>query len=222
MLNKKSKVLFLGKAGDAHTEKALEYVLMCFETVEHHMGVWGDKLPDSLNDWQGDLIISYLSRWVVPEWLIHRANIAAINFHPAPPNYPGIGCNNFALYNNESEYGVTCHHMEKIVDTGRIISVKVFPLLPNDTIASLLPRIYDHQLILFYDVLTYALRNGEFQTSDRKWERAPYTRNEFDELFEIKLDMTEEEINKRVRAVSYEGFQPYIKLHGKTFRYTPD
>ncbi|KZZ76580.1 hypothetical protein A3766_13440 [Oleiphilus sp. HI0132] len=222
MLNPQSKVLFLGKADDIHTERALAYVSMAFGDVESYLGVWGEKLPSTVDHWEGDLIISYLSRWVVPEWLIKRAKVAAINFHPAPPSYPGIGCNNFALYNDEAVYGITCHHMENTVDTGKIIAVKEFPLLPSDTVSTLLPRLYDHQLSLFYDVIGDALSKGEFQKSERKWERTPYTRNEFEELFNIDVNMSESEVDNRIRAVSYGDFQPYITLHGKKFRYLPE
>ena len=74
--------------------------------------------------------MSYLI-WVVPEWLLRKAKIAAINFHPASPDYPGIGCRNFALYENAKEYGVTCHHMSATIDTGSIIEIKRFPIFPK-------------------------------------------------------------------------------------------
>ena len=54
--------------------------------------------PKEAKKWQGDYIISYLSRWIVPSYLLNNAKIASFNFHPASPEYPGIGCNNFALY----------------------------------------------------------------------------------------------------------------------------
>ena len=30
----------------------------------------------------------------------------AINFHPAPPKYPGSGCYNFAIYNKDKKIGM--------------------------------------------------------------------------------------------------------------------
>ena len=222
MLNKNSKVLFLGKSDDTHTQRALDFLTINFNNVQSHFGVWGDKIPQEALNWRGDLIISYLSRWVIPETLTSRAEIASINFHPASPDYPGIGCNNFALYDGASNYGVTCHHMAKTVDTGKIIAVKDFPLTSADTVETLLPRIYDFQLVLFYDVIVQALKTGELPSSTREWTRKPYSRKEFNELFIVTSDMSAEEVNKRIRAVSYGKFQPYMKVNGKTFKYSPE
>ncbi len=136
-------LLFLGKADDADCARALEFCQKNFAHVAFCLGKWGDPLPDEIRRWEGDTIISYLSRWVVPEELLNRAKKAAINFHPASPEYPGIGCNNFALYENAKEYGVTCHHMASKVDTGKIIAVKRFPVYPEDDVAALLKRTYE-------------------------------------------------------------------------------
>ena len=120
-------ILFLGKAEDAGTQRALEHCHRLSANVEVHVGRWGDAFPSAARDWSGDLIISYLSRWVVPADVLGAARVAAINLHPAPPEYPGIGCINFALYDEVTQYGVTCHHMAPTVDTGPIIAVRRFP-----------------------------------------------------------------------------------------------
>ena len=116
-------VLFLGKADDAHTGRAAEFCRLNFSEVEVHVGKWGEPFPGPARAWSGDCIISYLARWIVPRDLLQRAG-TAINFHPGPPEYPGYGCNNFAIYDEAREYGVTCHHMAPRVDTGAIIAVK--------------------------------------------------------------------------------------------------
>ncbi len=117
------------------------------------MGKWGDRLPENVGLWGGDLIISYLSRWVIPEYLLEKAKAAAINYHPASPEYPGIGCNNYALYENAKEYEVTCHHMFATVDTGNIIVVKRFPIYQKDNVDTLLSRTYDFQIVFFYQIM---------------------------------------------------------------------
>jgi len=216
---KKLKLLFLGKQDDECTNKALNYIKIAFPYVESHMGVWGDKLPESAKNWEGDIIISYLSRWVIPQFLIDNAEIAAINFHPAPPSYPGIGCNNFALYNNEQKYGVTCHHMSDTVDTGAIIQVKEFPIFSSDNVESLLSRVYDYQLVLFFEVISGFIIDKVFPASEETWTRKPYSRKEFDALFEITLDMDEDEVNKRIRAISFGQYRPFIEFQGKRFSY---
>jgi methionyl-tRNA formyltransferase len=174
-------------------------------------------LPENISRWEGNYIISYLSRWVVPESLIKKAKIAAINFHPASPEYPGIGCNNFALYENTKEYGVTCHYMYPKVDTGKIISVKRFPVFVNDDVNSLLLRTYDFQLTLFYEIIGKILNGETLPESSEQWSRKPFTRKEFNELFKITAEMDEAEIKKRIRATNYLQFKPTINIKGYEF-----
>lgn len=181
-------------------------------------GERGALFPEDAKTWEGDYIISFLSSWVIPSSVLLRARKAAINFHPAPPEYPGIGCYNFALYDGVHDYGVTCHHMASKVDTGKIIKVLRFPVLPNDTVASLKDRSMTYLLNLFYDVASQILENKDLPVSTESWTRSPYTRKELDALCEIKTSMPSEEITRRVRATFYPGYPgPYIDLNGHKF-----
>ncbi|MGC8857313.1 MAG: formyltransferase family protein [Anaerolineae bacterium] len=216
-----SSILFLGKADDPYCVRALEFCQASFARVTFCLGRWGDPLPAEIRAWEGDYIISYLSRWVVPAELLRRARRAAINFHPASPEYPGIGCNNFALYEGATEYGVTCHHMAEKVDTGAIIAVRRFPVYPQDDVASLLQRTYEHQIELFFEIVGLLAEGKELPVSSEKWTRPPFTRKQFNELFRITPEMSPEEIARRIRAVSFEQWQPYIELHGFRFEYKP-
>jgi len=214
-------LLFLGKAEDADCMRALDYCQKNFSPVVFCLGKWGDHLSDEIRRWEGDYIISYLSRWVVPEELLGRARKAAINFHPASPEYPGIGCNNFALYENAKEYGVTCHHMATKVDTGRIVAVRRFPVYPEDNVASLLKRTYENQIALFFEIVQLMAEGRDLPLSSEDWTRPPFTRKQFNELFKIRPDMGREEITRRVRAVSYGQYQPYVEIGGFRFEYIP-
>jgi methionyl-tRNA formyltransferase len=217
----KLSLLFLGKADDPYCERALAYCQSHFHPVVSCLGRWGDALPEEARSWRGDYIISYLSRWIVPATLLASAGKAAINLHPASPAYPGIGCNNFALYENAREYGVTCHHMAPNVDAGPIIAVRTFPILPDDNVATLLGRTYENQIALFLEIAALMAEGRDLPISNERWARRPFTRREFNELFKITPGMTQEEIARRVRAVSYEGFQPYLDLGGYRFEYKP-
>lgn len=81
--------------------------------------------------------------------------MAAINFHPAPPEYPGSGCINFALYDNAQEYGVTAHLMNEKIDNGRILEVRRFPIGKLDDLESLLSRTHRELTNLCLDFINY-------------------------------------------------------------------
>ena len=221
MPSNNTSVLFLGKDGDPDCQRALEFCQARFTDVTYCLGKWGDPMPDYVRNWTGDFIISYLSRWVIPDALLRRARKAAINFHPASPDYPGIGCTNFALYEDAPEYGATCHHMAPKVDTGAIIAVRRFPVYPQDDVAALLKRTYEHQIALFLEIAGLMADGGELPVSKETWTRPPFTRKQFNELFCIRPDHSIEEVRRRIRAVSYAPWQPYIELHGYRFEYKP-
>lgn len=192
-------------------KKAAEFITKNFENVFTYFGESGEPLPEKVKLWRGDYIISYLSRWVIPDYLIKEAKVVAINFHPATPHYPGIGSNNFALYENAEEFGVTCHQMAQSVDTGNIIVVKRFPVFQSDDISSLLSRTYDFQLILFYEIIERIIKNEPLPSSNERWTRKPFSRKQLDNLSIIEPYIQKEEIKRRIRAKSYQNFNPPLK-----------
>ena len=200
-------VLFLGKAEDAHTARAIDFCRLHFTKVSAHVGKWGEPLPLDARSWSGECIISYLCRWILPAELLGRAQ-TAINFHPGPPEYPGYGCNNFAIYDDVRDYGVTCHRMAPRVDTGAIVAVKRFPVFPSDDAGTLLARAYDYQLALFYDVVACVIHGEPLPASGEKWSREPFTRKQFAELQRMTSDMSEQEKKRRGRATAVGALKP--------------
>lgn len=217
MDRRRCSILFLGKKSDDHVQRALSFCQAHFTQVAAYMGQWNDPWPEELGSWDGDYIISYLSRWVIPAHVLNRAKAAAINFHPASPEYPGVGCNNFALYERADTYGATCHHMAPRVDEGAIIAVKRFPVFPADNVATLLARTYDHQLTLFYEIASLLVQGKDLPVSKETWTRRPFKRKELNELGRITPDMSKEEIANRVRATSFGAWKPTIRVHGFEF-----
>jgi methionyl-tRNA formyltransferase len=217
-----NSILFLGKRNDEYCDRALKFVEDNFENVTVYFSAWGEPMPPEIENWSGDYLLSYLCRWVVPESVIQAADKAAINFHPASPDYPGIGCNNYALYENAAEYGATCHYMASKVDTGKIIAVKRFPVFPTDDVSSLLQRTYEFQLVLFYEIVGKIINRKRLPESHEIWTRQPRSRKEFNELGIITPEMTEDEVARRVRAVSYGVFQPTVDIGGFCFELKVD
>jgi methionyl-tRNA formyltransferase len=211
-------VLFVGKRGHALCEAAASLVRDQDPQATIVSGLRGDPQPAEFQTWSGDYIMSYLSPWIIPEATLGRARMAAINFHPGPPEYPGIGCTNFAIYNNETSYGVTCHHMSPKVDTGRIIAVTRFPVAGDETVLSLTQKCYIAIDQLFRQLLPGLLSHAPLPDAGVQWTRAPLTRAELDALCRITPDMSAAEIDRRVRAVTFPGAPgAFVELGGRRF-----
>lgn len=130
-----------------------------------------------------DYVISYLAPNILNKTILESAKIAAINFHPGPPKYPGIGGYNFALYNGDKQYGVVAHYMEEKVDSGKIFDQRFFAIFPNDTVERLKERSMSSLLDLFYHVMQQILLDIKaYFTKEANWEAIPYTRKELQEL----------------------------------------
>ncbi len=70
-----------------------------------------------------DVVISFLNDYILRGPLLL---LPGVNFHPAPPEYPGRGGASRALFDGAKTYGATAHIIQHEVDTGPIIEVERF------------------------------------------------------------------------------------------------
>ncbi len=185
--------------------------------------VEGDKNPKMIEifpeipPFKFDAVISFLSPWIIPPWLLDSTPLA-INFHPGSDEYPGYGCYNFALYEGSKEFGAVCHHMKPKVDTGSIIKLAKFPIAQYETVETLKERTMVELLALFHQVCGLIATNQPLPESTEQWKRRPFTKRELEALCEIKPDMNEEEVTKRIKSTKFPG-QPgaHVKVGGRYF-----
>jgi methionyl-tRNA formyltransferase len=217
-----TSILFLAKANHDGAAEAAEYLRRKFNVVAR-FGGWGDRLDAEALTWRGDYIVSYLAPWVVSAGLLKAAGKAAINFHPGPPSYPGIGCTNFALYDGVDRFGVTCHHMALPVDSGAVIRVRRFDVAPDETVFSLTEKCHAAIAELFFEVMAFLEADAPLPMSTESWTRRAYRRYELNALCQVTPDMDPAEIRRRVHATSYPGAPgAYVQLAGIRFEYHGD
>ena len=214
----KLKILFIGKADDQYSKYAGEFISLHFPGTLTIYGKRGELFPKEAADWRGDVIISYLSQWIIPDRVLKNASVMAINFHPGPPEYPGIGCTNFAVYDGVSEYGVTCHHMLAKVDTGKLISVKRFPVYKTDTVFSITQRCYALILNQCFEIMDCVIQEKPFPVCNEHWTRKPFLRKELNRLCRITPDMPIEEINKRIKATNFVKHWAFMQVGDNIFK----
>ena len=219
------KVLFLGRAGCWRTTKALNHLInLGFDVSFTESLDRKSSQKVEIEAWEGDYIFCFRSLFVVPNALLEKAKLASVNFHPGPPEYPGSGCLNFALYDQKNEYGVTSHLMTKLIDDGRIIKCVRFPIRENDSVSTLLERTHDELLALFYEVTREISSKGvKFinkslkESFSEKWDGPARKLAELNELQQITPNISEMEIDKIVRATFTEAYPTKMLLHGYEF-----
>ena len=218
-------VLFLGRAGCAHSDAAeacvrdLGWSVLRVDSVKR-----GETLPAAAQDWRGDYILCFRSFFILKAPVLSAARIAAINFHPGPVEYPGSGCVNFALYDGAEEFGVTAHLMDERVDAGRVLECRRFPILPVDTVATLLRRTHLQLMGLFQDLVVGLAQFGadfldeKLASSAAEEWRGPARRlAELDRLQVLDAECSRAELERVVRATHTESFPTELDFHGHRF-----
>lgn len=163
-------------------------------------------------------LLNFMGEAILLKAIWGSAKIAALNFHPGPPEYPGRGSANWALYDNAREFGVTCHHIIDPVDAGPIVSVRRFPIHLTDTVETLVHRAHDELLILFYEIIDTILTQTPLPQSREVWRGAARTRKQLNELAACTVDMDEFEVERRIRATSYLEWQPELLFRGRRWK----
>jgi len=200
-------------------QAATDFFLALRPDTKVFSGERGDPIPAECHG--ASMLVSFLSPWIVPAEVLESCRGPKVNFHPAPPEYPGIGCYNFALYDGTPLYGVTCHHMSPVPDTGKLVAVRRFPMFPSDTVSLLKDRTMVHLLSLFYEIAPRLADEAALPECTETWARKPYLRRELDELGRVTPDMPPSEIGRRVAAMRFPGAPgAFVELAGIRFEAT--
>lgn len=87
---------------------------------------------------EADYLFSIANYRLIPEALLAKAHIAAINFHDSPlPNYAGLHAPAWAILNGETYHGISWHLMNAKIDGGDILVQETFPISDKETTLSL-------------------------------------------------------------------------------------
>lgn len=217
------KICFLTKRVKPGVTEAISFTKNITKDIEVFYGDLEDPFPKKIKKENYDILISYISPWIVPKKILEKTKKWSINFHPGPPEYPGIGCFNFAIFDSAKQFGVTAHIMEPKVDTGKIIGVNRFPMDRIETVKSLSIKTYQAQLDLYKKIINFIMRNGCLPEVNELWAKKPYKRKDLEELATIIPNMSKEEVNNRIRATYYpKKPAPFINLYGHKFEFNPE
>ncbi|QNU60677.1 formyltransferase family protein [Vreelandella titanicae] len=180
MINKRA--LYIGDSSiwSIKAENYLRCIFLNVDSIQYNYDK--DKPPSSIN-WFGDWIFSFKSDLILPIKTLNSAKEAAINFHPAPPKYRGIGGYNYALQNKDLTYGSTCHYMDEKIDHGEIIDVSFFSISSKESIDSLKDKTAAYCLTQFMSLVTTISNEDDFPHSNYTWSKKLHTRKMLSEVY---------------------------------------
>lgn len=130
-----------------------------------HPNINLDSFVAKIREFRCDLFVSMSFNQIFRKRLIEYPRLHTINCHAGKlPFYRGRNILNWALINDEKEFGVTVHYVDEGIDTGDIIAQRVFPITDNDTYATLLSRAY----VGCAEVLYHAVKDLQEERAVRK------------------------------------------------------
>jgi len=210
------------KKDKKYNKEIIKFLKKTNVKLDVYYGKVGQKLPKNIKKKKYDFLISYLSPWVIKKNVLKKTKFYNINFHPGPPKYPGIGCFNFALLNNDKFYGVTMHLMNQAVDSGKIIKTKYFNI-KGFSLLKIIDKSYEEMFKLFKKEIFKILKTKKISFSNKKWKRSAYTRKDLNKLLKLDLKMKPSEIANRINALYYKGYpSPYFIIKDKKFNIFPE
>jgi methionyl-tRNA formyltransferase len=211
-----SKVLFLARNKLRYNNLILNILKKKFTKVEifksDHIG---QDLPNKFYEKKYDYVFSYRNYIILKQRFLNQVNVAAINFHPAPPNLRGFAPASFAILKNLKKFGSTVHIMDHKLDHGLILDVKYFKIPKRSNIQKLLNLTYYNQILQ----IKFFFRNFEIflkkKNSKYKWSKNIYSKKEIDNKMYIKSKFSKRKINLIIRATKIGKFKPYTIKNGK-------
>jgi methionyl-tRNA formyltransferase len=169
------------------------------------------------------IIISFLSGYIVRPPLLETAGGRAFNVHPGPPEYPGRDPWHFAFYDGFPRAGATLHRMTAKVDDGEIVDVAERTFDPALSVSEYADLCRQLAVALLVRNLAAILAGSIEPRCERRWRsEAKRSRRDFARMCEIDPAMPADEVLKRLRSFHDPRHQNvYTVIHGHKFFYRP-
>ena len=106
-----------------------------------------------------DLFVSMSFNQIFRTEIINIPKYKTINCHAGKlPFYRGRNILNWALINDEKEFGITVHYVDEGIDTGDIILQRIYPIQDTDDYQSLLKIAFTECASILYDSILLFLK----------------------------------------------------------------
>ncbi len=185
-----------------------------------HKNINSIEFLKKIKEYNCDLFVSMSFNQIFRQEILNIPPLGIINCHAGKlPFYRGRNILNWALINDEKEFGITVHYVDLGVDTGDIILQRNFPINDNDDYNTLLNVAFDECANILYDSLLLFLK-GEVKRIEQEsiHPLGMYCgrRQEGDEI--INWNQNSREIFNFIRAISSPGPQARTFVEGKEIK----
>jgi len=193
-------------------EKATEYGIDYLCPIK----VNSDEFYETAQKYACDLFVSMSYNQIFRSRIYNLPPLKTINCHAGKlPFYRGRNILNWALINDEKEFGITVHYVDEGIDTGDIILQRTYPITDDDNYNTLLEIAYKECPDILYQAIK-EMQNGIAHRipQDVVSKNGLYCgmRSIGDEI--IDINSTSRELFNFVRAICKPGPRAVAYLNG--------
>mgnify|MGYP001440185800 CR=1 FL=1 len=173
------------------------------------------KFIDKISLYKCDLFVSMSFNQIFKKQIISLTKEGIINCHAGKlPYYRGRNVLNWVLINDEKEFGITVHYVNEGIDTGDIISQKVYPIDDDTDYKNILELSYNECALLLYDSIK-KIQNSNVKRIKQKNNEGFYCgrRGVGDEI--IDWNHSSRRIFNFIRAICIPGPMATTYINGK-------
>ena len=189
-------------------------------TYLKHQNINSEEFIKIVAQYNCDIFVSMSFNQIFKQKIMNLPRYKTINCHAGKlPFYRGRNILNWALINDEKEFGITVHYIDDGIDTGDIILQKSYAVTDNDNYASLLEKAYVECANILYDALVMFKKGfvkGQQQSKIHPFGFYCTQRKTGDE--QLNWKQTSREIFNFVRAICKPGPMARATLHNKEMK----
>ena len=152
--DKNIKISFICARFDTRDETLKNYCKQYDIDFIKHKNINSREFIENVTRFKCDLFVSMSFNQIFKSAIINLATFGFINCHAGKlPFYRGRNILNWALINDEDEFGITVHYIDEGIDTGDIILQRTFPISDKDDYSTLLQVSYVECANILYDAV---------------------------------------------------------------------
>ncbi len=166
--DKDIKISFICVRNDTQDNTLKEFANKYNIDYLKHKNINSKEFISLITKYKCDLFVSMSFNQIFKKEIIHLAKYKTINCHAGKlPFYKGRNILNWALINDEKEFGITVHYIDEGIDTGDIIMQNNYQITDADDYSTLLEKAYVECANILYDSIVLfkkGLVKGKKQT----------------------------------------------------------
>lgn len=201
------EIKFICVRYDRNDEVLKQYADLYGIDLLMHSDINSEDFWISVKEYNVDMFVSMSFNQIFKERLLNLPPLKTINCHAGKlPFYRGRNILNWALINDEKEFGITVHYLDTGIDTGDIILQKCYPITDEDTYGTLLERAYEGCAETLYQAIKLIQAGNPPRIKQDTIDKVGFycgMRKDGDEI--IDWGQSSRRIFNFVRAISFPG-----------------